>query len=80
MSIHNYPVRSWLGAREQNTLPADNANVYTWKDRSGKGLDFIQRGSSAVPTFKRVSGFNYQPSLAWANNGGYDRELTLIND
>jgi hypothetical protein len=75
-----YTVELWLKADQvQTTLPADNASVYTWKDRSSKGLDFVQRGSSDVPTFKKVSDFNYQPSLVWVSNRGYDRYLTLIS-
>jgi hypothetical protein len=76
----NYTVELWLKAdRVQNTLPSNDANVSTWIDHSGKGLNFMQYNSVSVPKFKKVSDFNYQPSIKWPDNGGQDRAMMLAS-
>ncbi|MDR0508143.1 MAG: IPT/TIG domain-containing protein [Dysgonamonadaceae bacterium] len=75
-----YDVELWLKADEvQSTPPANGASVITWTDMSGKGLDFVRRGSDPVPTYMQKGAFNFQPSLFWSAITG-DRNLTLISN
>ncbi|TGN27873.1 hypothetical protein [Empedobacter tilapiae] len=56
-------VEVWLKA--DDITVADKANISTWTDNSGKGRNYVQNGSNAVPLFDKQNLMNFQPSLSF---------------
>ena len=78
-----YEVELWLTADSaQTTLPADNAYLTGWLDKSGLARNFGQNGTDSLPYFS-YSGMNYHPTanfrLAGSSTNNRYRKL-VSND